>query len=352
MTQCSEEQLDLPVPDQRHEPLAFLVSQFRKAEKSWTTFEKEAYAIFQTYDKLDYILLTTQPSHVYTDHKNPLFIFAPLTLEPALGRHVVSKLQRWALFLSRFSYVIEHVDGKQNVFPDILTRWTKGYREDSLRLKTVCSLFLVSAEQIVPSAADIEWPNLHLIRRSQRYASARTMRALTLDKEEAFKKQDGKIWISCDDAELKLKLMVISHCGSVGHRGADDTKSILKEKYAWKYMDDDVDKFVRGCFHCILSRTGEMIPLPMASALHGEKPNEVIHLDFLYMGSGVNRKKYILILREYHSSYVWLWTAEAATSEEAADAIINWIGAFGCMDWISSDQGSHFENKLIRNLTE
>ena len=115
------------------------------------------------------------------------------------------------------------------------------------------------------------------------------MRALTLEKEEALWKQDGQIWISCDDAKLKLKLMVISHCGSVGHREADATKSILKEKYAWKYMDDDVDKFVRGCFHCILSRTGEIIPRPSASALHGEKPNEVIHLDFFYMGPGVHR---------------------------------------------------------------
>ena len=171
---------------------------------------------------------------------------------------------------SRFSYVKEHLDGKQNFFSDILKRWAKGYREDSFRLKTILSLFLKSAEQIVPSAGDIEWPNLDHIRRSQRNESARTMRALTLDQEEALWKQDGQIWISCDDAELKLNLIVISHCRSVGNRGADATKTILKEIYAWKYMDDDVDKFVQSCFHCILSRTGEIIPRPLASAVNGE----------------------------------------------------------------------------------
>ena len=59
-------------------------------------------------------------AHVFTDHRNLLFVFAPLALEPALGRHVVSKVQRWALFLSKYTYVIEHIDGDDNVFADIL----------------------------------------------------------------------------------------------------------------------------------------------------------------------------------------------------------------------------------------
>ena len=70
------------------------------------------------------------------------------------------------------------------------------------------------------------------------------------------------------------------------------------------------------------------------------------------MGPCVKGKKYILILRDNHSSYVWLSTAETTKRKEAADAIINWIGAFGCMKWPSSNQGSHFKNKLIRVLTE
>jgi len=79
---------------------------------------------------MDYILMGSKPLHIFTDHRNLLFVFAPLALEPSLGLHIVSKVQRWALFLSRFSYVIEHVDGASNVFADILTRWTKGYRRE------------------------------------------------------------------------------------------------------------------------------------------------------------------------------------------------------------------------------
>ena len=93
MTQCSPEELDKLSPDQLHEPLAFLGSQFKKAELNWTMFEKEGFAIFQSFDKLDYLLTSGRQAHVFTDHRNLLFVFAPLALEPALGRHVVSKVQ-------------------------------------------------------------------------------------------------------------------------------------------------------------------------------------------------------------------------------------------------------------------
>ena len=78
--------------------------------------------------------------------------------------------------------------------------------------------------------------------------------------------------------------------------------------------------------------SGEVIPRPLATALHGERPNEVLHMDFLYVGPVIDGKKYLLILRDDHSSYVRLWAATAATAEEAAIALIDWVGAFGSFD--------------------
>lgn len=51
VTQTNPKHLDLPLNEQRHEPLAFLGSEFRNAELGWSTFEKEGYAIFQTFEK-------------------------------------------------------------------------------------------------------------------------------------------------------------------------------------------------------------------------------------------------------------------------------------------------------------
>lgn len=50
-----------------------------------------------------------------TDHRNLLFVNAPLTIEPSMGRHIVLKVQKWAILLSKFDNVINHVHGEENV---------------------------------------------------------------------------------------------------------------------------------------------------------------------------------------------------------------------------------------------
>lgn len=43
-----------------------------------------------------------------------------------MARHQADKLQRWALSLLSFQYVIEHVPGEANVWGDLLSRWGAG----------------------------------------------------------------------------------------------------------------------------------------------------------------------------------------------------------------------------------
>ena len=122
---------------QKHEPLAFLGAAFKGAEEFWTTLEKEAYPIYMVFKKLDYMLLAEENTHLYTDHRNLLFVFNPLALDPALRRHIVNKVQRWGLYLSKFSYIIEHIPGDKNVVADIMTRWCCGYCGKRLAVKRI-----------------------------------------------------------------------------------------------------------------------------------------------------------------------------------------------------------------------
>jgi len=75
-----------------------------------------------------------------------------------------------------------------------------------------------------------------------------------------------------------------------------------------------------------------------------------LHMDFLFMGSGIEGKNYLLIMRDDLSSYIWLWPTEDCTAASAAEALCVWIGVFGAMTWLISDQGSHFKNNLIKEL--
>ena len=156
-------------------------------------------------------------------------MFSPRSIEPKLGFHVVSKVQRWALHLSRFDYNLEHIIGSENVFADMLTRWTKGHKRKPT--SSICSLVLQNHQQLVPSSREVEWPSIELIKNAQVHIMEDTCGAIRRDPEDNLLKKDGKIWIPDNSAALKLKLLVSSHCGMGGHRGVEATESIVRGKY-------------------------------------------------------------------------------------------------------------------------
>lgn len=91
------------------------------AELNWSTYKKEAFAIFKKFERMDYFVCGTQLVHVFTDHGDLLILFAPMALHPNTQRHVLVKVHRCTIYLSRFQFSIEHIDGKDNVGADMLT---------------------------------------------------------------------------------------------------------------------------------------------------------------------------------------------------------------------------------------
>lgn len=181
------------------------------------------------------------------------------------------------MFLSRFEFVIEHREGELNVFADILTRWMKSYRSNETQARNICSLSFMSG-QIIPKLSDISLPQMNFIREVQQRKEARGEAKLGA---KGVININSKIWIPVKN-ELKLKILVGSHCGTNGHRGVEATTSIIKESFTWVNLEKDMKTFISQCVHCITTRAGNMVPRPFSSALHGTKPNEVIQMDFLY----------------------------------------------------------------------
>jgi Integrase zinc binding domain len=159
----------------------------------------------------------------------------------------------------------------------------------------------------------------------------------------------GKIWIATNAVSLQVRLCVIAHCGRGGHRGHQVTLSAIQDHDYWKGMSKKVKVFVSPCFHCIASLPGETTLRPRGEALHVIviKPNEVIHFDYLYLGLSFDDAKYVLIVKDDHSNYVWLKQCKNADSDSTAAVLIEWFAAFGVTQQRVSDQGSHFKNTVM-----
>jgi hypothetical protein len=73
--------------------------------------------------KHSYLLLAAKQFSILSDHFNLKYMYAPLSRDPSLAMHTVSKIQRWALKLATYNYRIEHIAVELNVWTDLLTRW-------------------------------------------------------------------------------------------------------------------------------------------------------------------------------------------------------------------------------------
>lgn len=236
--------------------------------------------------------------HVFTDHRSLLYWFAPLLLCSNSPRHVLSKMHRWAIHLSTFEFFINHIGGASIIFADILTRWSKGYR--AVSAQRVVALYA----DIVPSAHEVEDITIKEIINEQKNLYP----PVGVEKDEiGLFKKDQRTWIPDDAKTLKLRITVEAHRGERGHQAYDANLETVTQSYWWTNVKKDIREFTQSFIHCIVSRTGERTARPLASALHGSKPNKVVHVDFLYMGSAADCElKYVLVIEDDLSSYTWL----------------------------------------------
>jgi hypothetical protein len=77
--------------------------------------------------KVYYHLQIHDEFSILSDHRNLTYIDNPLSADPTLARHVVHKLQRWALKMSVFSYRMEQVMNELNYWTDLMTRRGVGW---------------------------------------------------------------------------------------------------------------------------------------------------------------------------------------------------------------------------------
>ena len=93
-------------------------------------------------------------------------MMSPTRYNSNLARHVLHKVQRWALRLVEFNFSIEHFPGESNVWADVLTRWAAPGYDKSLarRISAMKVLLLTEDKPELPTlkvivASQAKYPN-------------------------------------------------------------------------------------------------------------------------------------------------------------------------------------------------
>ncbi|KAL3688737.1 hypothetical protein R1sor_015046 [Riccia sorocarpa] len=178
---------------------------------------------------------------------------------------------RWIACIQSFNPELKHIAGKENVVADMLSRARYEGEEEMLqaaeeedRREALCQ---VSISEVLPfrdylysgKLRDIglylsslekreDWSDAEFKKIRQK-AYGFLLREGYLWKRP--KRRDGDFLRVMDDEDTKLELMKEFHDALwAGHRGVWATYMKLKERYWWKGMYNDVDKFVGSCLHC------------------------------------------------------------------------------------------------------
>lgn len=108
--------------------------------------------------------MVTKPVKLYTDHGSPILIFAPATLRPNAPRYPLAIVHGWAVHVSRFKFVIEHIEGVKNVLADLLTRCSEGSRTR----ESVCVNVALLCQSGAPESTNLKEITMKRLKYSQK----------------------------------------------------------------------------------------------------------------------------------------------------------------------------------------
>ena len=359
LTQLNDKNKASKVYERHHEPLAFLSGSFSGSQLRWSIVEKEAYPIIIALERLRHYLLNDKGFRLFTDHRNLIFIFDPTARDTDVPKQTSEKLARWAEKLRSQKFTIEHIPGECNIWADILSQWKVQENPrpsiQALRLATA-----MTDAAVKPDLEDMVWPDLGEIKRVQESTLDENNHQISDEKIEwdnnanvyvmsARGSTKLVVWIPNQAMNIQLRILIVAHTGIEGHRGIKTTlKNVLQFCY-WTTVASDVKTFCETCLHCSVNYP-QIMPRPYSETLHANKRNQVLHYDFLYIGSMNPDYQYVLVIKDDFSNYVELIKCKSADHKVVVEALLHWYSRLGIPEIHVSDNASHFKNQVIKEL--
>jgi transposase InsO family protein len=277
-------------------PVAYFSKTMAPAETNYPIHDKEMLAIVKAMQHWRAELEGTKDHiEVVTDHK---------ALEYFMSSKLLSARQaRWAEILSRYNFKISYKPGTSNK-ADPLTRIESQTKpldqakrdnreqvllppenlDDQIKRELEVNRISFSLSPIEEHLDLID----HILQANRTALDLARVRKLGQERkggyciENGLLKRNGKIVVA---ESVRTALIAASHCGiTTAHPGKGKTKQLIKERYYWLGMDDDVERFVSNCHDCRRSKVprdktpGLLHPLPIP-----DRPWQHISMDFKEM---------------------------------------------------------------------
>lgn len=302
------------------QPIAFVSHKFSAEATRWSVLEKELYGLVFALQKLDYYL-RLKHFVAETDHSNILY----------MQQSLIPKLVRWKLFIQSYLMTVRHIPGKCNVIADALSRlynivWTK---RDGPQISVLNALGPTYADQACTDFAE----NYAINPGEERGPGPAG------DKGDPQDPVIESAWKEC-------------HCRARGHRGAKRTYLEFGRRYPEVRVPFDwVQARVDACPLCQKFKADLGIALKTARhVLVADNHRSQISIDVCGMEKDERGNCVCFVIVNHNTKLTYLHPAPSKEESETIKAVLGYIGTYGLVDKIVSDEGGEFSGSFTKEL--
>ena len=307
------------------QPLGFHSRKLTPAEKNYSPYDRELLAIYDALKHFDHELEGRQ-FVVKTDHK-------PLVRALAQRPEKASPRQLHQLdFISQFCLTLEHIEGKDNVVADALSRVEAIDMPSQLNSEAIHQ-----AQQDEDIAEDHELATSSLILQYFVIDGFRILCDTSTGSVRPYLSQ-----------QLRRRAFDVVH--SPAHPSGRVTSRMLKERFVWPGIKKDATRWSRECAACQRTKIHRHTRLPPTNIDVPDQRFSHVHLDLIVLPK-VDNYRYCLTMIDRFSRWPHAVPLRNIQAETVASAFYGeWIALFGTPLTITTDQGAQFESALFSAL--
>ncbi|KAK3507924.1 hypothetical protein QTP70_003814 [Hemibagrus guttatus] len=304
-------------------PCAFYSRKLMVAEVNYDVGNRELLAIKAALEEWRHWMEGVHhPFQVLTDYRNLEYLRGAEQLNPWQAR--------WAMFFTRFVFMVTYHSGSKNGKADALSRQFEAANESS------------QPDLILPATtilAPVQWDLVEEIRRAH------------ADEPPPTGCPPARIFVP---QQFRQQVMQWVHeAPSSGHPGIRRSTQLTRRRFWWPSMGPDVEGYVRACPTCAQARTSRQLPEGLLEPLPvPRRPWSHLSVDFLTdLPDSGGFTTVMVVVDRFSKGSKLIPLKRLPTAMQSAKAMFNHVFRnFGLPEDIVSDRGPQFTSRVGGSL--